>query len=142
MAKDMTINTRPTNFWRLPIIASDLWEDLGDLMPTSGTLNGLSVYEDEKNVYVEAAVPGINPKDIDVTFEKGVLWIKGETKEEERKGKKYYRKASSTFSYRVAVPGDVDWKTEPSASARNGMMTVTFMKSPKAQPKKINVKAN
>lgn len=139
MTKNTSINVVPTNFWRLPIIASDLWEDLGDLMPTNGTINGLSVFEDEKNVYVEAAVPGINPKDIDVTFEKGVLWIKGETKAEE-KGKKYYRRASSNFSYRVTVPGEVDWNTEPIATSKNGKMTVTFSKSPKTQPKKIAVK--
>lgn len=142
MTKDVAVGVRPTNFWRLPIIASDLWEDLGDLMPMSGTLNGLSISEDEKNVYVEAAVPGIDPKDIEVTFDKGVLWIKGESKEEEKKGKKYYRKASSSFSYRVAVPGEVDWKTEPVATSKNGLMMVAFPKSAKTQPKKIAVKAN
>ncbi|MDP2638484.1 MAG: Hsp20/alpha crystallin family protein [Candidatus Levybacteria bacterium] len=128
-----------TNFWRIPIITSDLWEDLSDLVPMSGTLNGLSVSEDDKNVYVEAAVPGVDPKNVDVTFDKGVLWVKGAA-EEEKKGKKYYRKASSSFSYRVAIPGEVDWKTEPVATYKNGVMRVTFAKSPKAQPKKIAVK--
>lgn len=141
MARNMVMDITPTNFWRLPLIASDLWEDLGDLMPMNGTINGLSVSEDEKNVYVQAAVPGIDSKNIDVTFEKGVLWIKGEAKEEE-KGKKYYRKASSNFSYRVNVPGEVSWNAEPMATAKNGMMTVAFAKSPKAQPKKITVKAS
>jgi HSP20 family protein len=142
MAKNMAMNVAPTNFWRLPIIASDLWENLGDLVPMSGTLNGLSISEDEENVYVEAAVPGIDPKDIEVTFDKGVLWVKGESKEEEKKGKKYYRKASSSFSYRVAIPGEVDWKTEPVATSKNGLMTVAFPKSAKVPPKKISVKAS
>lgn len=39
--------------------------------------NGLSMSEDDKNVYVEAALPGVAPKDIDITFEKGTLWIRG-----------------------------------------------------------------
>ncbi len=141
MARDVSIDLAPSNFWRLPIIASDRWEDLTDLTPMNGTLSGLTVSEDAKNVYVEAAVPGVDLKDIDVSFEKGVLWIKGEAKEEVKNGKKYYRKASSSFSYRVAIPGEVDWNTEPVATCKNGMMTVSFTKSPKAQPKKIAVKA-
>lgn len=81
-----------------------------------------------------------------MTFHKGVLWIKGEAKEEEnlptgKAGKKkYYRKATSSFSYRVAIPGDVDSKAEPQASVKHGVMTVAFTKSPAAQPKKIAVK--
>jgi len=140
MAKDMTVSVAPTNFWRIPIMAADLWDNIADLAPMNGTINGLSVSEDSKNVYVEAAVPGIDPKNVDVTFEKGVLWIKGEMKEEEREGKKYYRKASSDFSYRVTVPGEVDWNEEPVATYKNGMMKVIFAKSPKTQPKKIAVK--
>jgi HSP20 family protein len=135
----------PANFWRLPMMPS-VWEDVTDIdnwfaiMPAQGAANGLSVSEDEKNIYVEAAVPGVDPKDIDVTFHKGVLWIKGDAKEEEKQ-KKYYRKATSSFSYRVAIPEDVDTKEEPQAECANGVMTVTFPKSPKTQPKKIAVKA-
>lgn len=139
MAGNMAGDIVPTNLWRLPLIASELWEDISDLSPLNGTLNGLSISEDSKNVYVEAALPGVDPKNIDVSFEKGVLWIKGDTKEEES-GKKYYRKASSSFSYRITVPGEVDFQTEPVATCKNGRMTVAFEKSKKVQPKKIVVK--
>ncbi len=127
------------SFWRFPIFASDLWEDVSSMLPTTA-VNGLSVSEDEKNVYIEAAVPGIDPKDVEVTFDKGVLWVKGEKNEEEKKGKKYYRKATSSFSYQVAVPSSVDWKEEPDAVCKHGVMHVTFSKSPAVQPKKITVK--
>jgi HSP20 family protein len=136
----------PMNFLRFPMNTS-LWEDMTDIdnwfspLATNGNMNGLSISEDDKNVYIEAATPGVDPKDIDVTFHKGVLWIKGEAKEEEKK-KKYYRKATSSFSYRVAIPEDVDANTEPTAECVNGMMTVTFAKSPKTQPKKIAIKSN
>jgi HSP20 family protein len=104
--------------------------------------SGLSISEDEKNVYVEAHVPGINPSDIDVTFQDGYLWIKGETREsEEDKKRKYYRRSQRSFSYRVAVPADVDMSQEPEATCRNGVMKVVLPKSAKAQPKKIAVKA-
>lgn len=136
----MRFDIVPTNFWRVPAITSDLLEDIEEWMPAYGTLSGLSMSEDDKNVYVEAAVPGVEPKDTEVTFDKGVLWIKGERKEEEKSGKKYYRKASSSFSYRVTIPTDVDWKTEPTATCKNGIMHVIFAKSPKTEPKKIAVK--
>lgn len=119
----------------------DFWEEADEWLSTPITQNGLSVYEDDEKVYVEAAVPGIDPKDVEVTFQDGYLWIRGETKEEEGdKKKKYYRRASKSFSYRVAVPGDIDVSKDPEATYKHGVMTVAFVKSPKAQPKKIQVK--
>lgn len=119
----------------------DFWDDEEEWSTSPSTQSGLSVYEDEKNVYVEAAVPGIDPKDVDLTFHDGYLWIRGETKEEEtNQKKKYYRKASRSFSYRVAIPGDVNTSIDPEATYKHGIMTVAFEKSPKAQPKKIQVK--
>lgn len=125
--------------WRLPAVSfPSFMEELEDLMPTRSFLNGLSVYEDGKNVYVEAAVPGVDPKEVDVTFDKGILTIRAERKEEE-KGKKYQRRATRSFFYRVA-PSDVDLKKEPQASYKNGVMTITFTKIPTTKPKKIAVK--
>lgn len=135
----MTLDLVPTRLFRFPSYPS-IWEDDEDWSLTPSSPSGVSISEDEKNVYVEAAVPGIDPKNIEVTFDKGVLWIKGETKEEEKKEKKYYRKAVSSFSYRVTVPGEIDLDKEPDASCKNGVMTVTFVKKPTSQPKKITVK--
>lgn len=135
----MPNNNLPVNILRFPMISyPSLTEDIEDLFPATNLLNGLSVSEDDKNVYVEAAVPGVYPKDVEVTFEKGILVIKAESKEEE-KGKTYQRKATRSFFYRVA-PGDVDPKSEPKAICKNGMMTVTFAKIPEAKPKKITVR--
>lgn len=123
---------------RLPSIWGD--EDEWLNTPTSG--NGLSISEDDKNVYVEASLPGIDPKEIEITYQDGYLWIRGEVKEEETDRKrKYYRQSSKSYSYRVAVPGDIDEKVEPDASSKHGVMTVTFAKSPKTLPKKIQIKA-
>jgi len=134
----MTVDIIPNPFWRFPI-TRPLWEEDDDMMHASSQGGGLSISEDEKYIYVEAAVPGIDPKDVEITFDKGALWIKGEAKEE-KKDKKYYRKATRSFSYRIMVPGDLDPNQEPEASCKNGVMTVKFAKSPKSQPKKITVK--
>lgn len=138
MALDL-IPRRLLSFPRLSL--PDFWDEDEEWLNVPIAQNGLSVYEDDDKVYVEAAVPGINPKDVEVTFQDGYLWIHGETKEEEGdKKKKYYRKASKSFSYRVAVPGDVDESKDPEATYKHGVMTIAFTKSPKAQPKKIQVK--
>ncbi len=128
----------PSTFFRFPIsrIAS-VWDDEEDTLPA--TNGSVTISEDDKNVYVQAALPGVDPSDVEITFDRGIVWIKGETNDED-KGKKYYRKATSSFSYRVAVPGEIDTTVEPEATSKHGVMTVSFAKSPKSQPKKISVK--
>lgn len=133
------IDIVPNSLWRFPMNRT-FWDDTDDMPFASSGPNSISISEDEQNVHIEVALPGIDPKDVEITFDKGVLWVKGEAKEEEKK-KKYYRKATSSFSYRVAVPGDIDLSFEPEAQSKHGVMTITFRKSPKAQPKKITVKS-
>lgn len=112
-------------------------EDWSSFLPSSG----LTVSEDDRHVYVEAAVPGVDPDKVEVTFDKGVVWVRGSQDAEEKNDKKkFYRKASASFSYRVAVPGNIDTNTEPEAIYKNGVMRITFTKIPEAQPKKISVK--
>lgn len=104
-------------------------------------LSGLSVSEDDKHVFVEAALPGIRPEEIDMSYDKGILWIKAEKKEEtDDKKKKYYRKALSTFSYRIAVPGEIDESKEPEAICKDGVLKVIFFKAHKGPTKKIPIK--
>lgn len=46
--------------------------------------SGLSVSEDAQNVFIEAALPGIKSDEIDLFFDKGILWIKAEKKRKQR----------------------------------------------------------
>lgn len=138
----MSVNIVPKKMLSFPSFSlPSLWDEDEDWFTNPSTQSGLSISEDENKIYIETAVPGINPKDVEVTFQDGYLWVRAETKEEEKdKNKKFYRQASQSFSYRVAVPGEVDPNKEPEATYKHGVMTVTFDKSPKAQPRKIQVK--
>ena len=138
----MAFDLIPNRLFSFPSMRiPSIWNDEDEWLTNSTTGSGLSVSEDEKNVYVEASLPGIDPKDVEITFQDGYLWVRGEAKEEESdKKKKYYRQSSRAFSYRVAVPGEISEKVEPTASSKHGVMTVTFAKSPKTQPKKIQIK--
>ncbi|MBS0616469.1 MAG: Hsp20/alpha crystallin family protein [Verrucomicrobia bacterium] len=123
---------------RFPFFEEEGEEEwLPDISPSSG----LSVSEDEQNVYVEAAVPGLKPEEIEVSYDQGILWIKGEKKEQtEDKSKKFYRKAMTSFSYRIAVPGNVDESKPLEATCKNGIIRIVFPKAKQAPSKKIPIK--
>ena len=136
----MAYDLIPRRFWTFP---SSNWFDLDedDLPLTASNPSGVSISENEKHVFVDAALPGVDPKNVEITLDKGILWLKGESTEtEDDKKKKFYRKATNSFSYRVAVPGEIDLSIEPEAESKNGVMRVTFVKHPKMQPKRISVK--
>lgn len=118
----------------------DLWDDeFMPSLPTGG--NNLDVYETEDKVVVRANVAGVSEDDIDLTFEKGVLWIRAEKTEEEDGGdKKHYSKSSWNYSYKVAIPGAIDMNQEPEAEVDSGVVTVSFQKSEASKPRKLAIK--
>jgi HSP20 family protein len=110
------------------------------LVPQSQA-SDLNVYEDAKEVVVEAALPGLSHEEVEVTFQKGVLSIRGnKIEKEEDKARKYYRKASRTYAYQVAIPGNIDETQEPIAEFKNGVMQIRFPKQKKTEPKRIQIK--
>jgi HSP20 family protein len=119
------------------------WPSVWDWDEEDSTMTGsnLDVYETQDEVVVRANIAGVNPEKVDITFEKGILWIRAEEEAEEKEGKKWYRKASRSYSYKVAVPGNIDVKDEPAADIDNGVVTVMFKKAEEAKPKKISIKA-
>lgn len=138
----MPMDLIPRSFFNFPSRLPSIWDEDEDFLSLSPGTSGLSVSEDEKSIYVEAQLPGVDPKNVEVTFDKGILWVRGENKAEESdKAKKFYRRSSSSFSYRVAVPGNIDEKAEPQATCKNGVMKVVFAKVPETKPKRIEVKS-
>jgi HSP20 family protein len=105
---------------------------------------GLSVSSDEHHVFVEAHVPGLGAKDVEVMIDKDhILWIKGSKKEEkEDKKRKYYRQSQTSFSYCIPLWEDIDASKEPKATCKDGVMKLTFHRAPTAsgQSRKIEVK--
>jgi HSP20 family protein len=118
----------------------DFWDETDLSWETPG--RNLDVYETEDEVVIQANVAGVQVKDVDITFEDGVLWIKAQKEEEETdKDKTHYRKSSWAYSYKVAVPGKIDLNKEPTAEVKDGVLTVTFEKSEVSKPKKLKVTA-
>jgi HSP20 family protein len=118
-----------------------IWDwDVDDTMPSTGS--DLDIYETADEVVVRANIAGVNEDKIDITFEKGVLWLRGEEDEEASDDKTYYRKASRSYSYKVAVPGNLDLAKDPVATVKDGVVTISFKKAEEAKPKKISIKAS
>lgn len=119
-----------------------LWEDMEDRMSQFmnwGSDTGVSVSEDNENVYVEAHLPGLTSDDLDIAFHQNTLWIKGSKKEEEEdKDKKFYRRAKNSFFYQVDLPTQVEENTEE-AQYQDGVLRITFKKTRQGQMRKISV---
>ncbi len=100
------------------------------------------VIEKEKEYVVTAEVPGIDPKDIDITISNGILTIKGEKKrEQESKDENYYymERQYGTFQRSFRLPDEV--KTdEVDAKYKNGVLTLVLPKAHVGNVKKIEIK--
>ena len=90
---------------------------------------------------VEAELPGVDRKDVNVEMRDSELIISGEIKEKERKGvlRRQTRKTGE-FEYRVTLPGDSDAE-HIEANLHDGVLTVRVPKTEQAKPRRIEVKA-
>ncbi|OGT81195.1 MAG: heat-shock protein Hsp20, partial [Gammaproteobacteria bacterium RIFCSPLOWO2_02_FULL_52_10] len=110
---------------------------------TSRWMPSVDVREDEDKFVFLADIPGVDPKDIEVTCEHGVLTIKGERKaetEEEREGYKRIERSRGTFYRRFNLPDTADAE-HIKANSKNGVLELTIPKVEKAKPRKIAVKS-
>jgi len=102
------------------------------------------IYEDGEEVQIRAALAGVDPKDVDIRFENGVLTLRGERKmEKEEKKDNYHRVEMSygSFTRTFSLPTTVDAE-KIRAEAKNGILAVHLPKKAEAKPKAIQVKVN
>ncbi len=108
---------------------------------TSTWIPAVDIKEETDRFLIEADIPGVDPKDIEISMESGVLTIRGERKAEqleEGKGYKRVERAYGTFYRRFSLPDTADAE-KVSASGKNGVLQITIPKKPIAQPRKIVV---
>jgi HSP20 family protein len=102
----------------------------------------LDVAENDQEVTVRAEIPGVDPKDLEISVAGGQLTLAGEKKESsEKSGKDFYHTETRYGSFRrsVPLPETVD-PQQVDAEYANGVLTVRLKKSPSAAAKRIEVK--
>ena len=101
----------------------------------------VDIFEHEGNLVLKAELPGIEPKDVDVSVENNVLTLRGERKfETEVKRDKYHRveRVYGTFSRSFTLPNVVD-TDKIKADYKDGVLQVTLPQREEAKPKQIQV---
>ena len=109
--------------------------------PSSGWIPSVDVVDGAKEVTVRAEIPGVDPKDIEVSVAGGTLTIAGEKRtEHQERGKDFYRseRAFGSFRRSVPLPEGVD-ADKVSAEHANGVLTVRLPKAQSAIPKRIAI---
>ena len=94
----------------------------------------MDVRETDKDIVVEAELPGIDEKDVSLSLQDGVLTIRGEKKHEHEEEKENYRmmeRRYGSFQRSVRLPDTMD-EDKVEASFNNGVLKVSLPKHPEA----------
>jgi HSP20 family protein len=103
----------------------------------------VDIKEESDRFLIHADIPGVDPKDIDIHMENGVLTVSGSRSSEsmeERAGYKHQERVSGSFLRRFTLP-DTANAEEISAKSTNGVLEVSIPKQVKIKPKKITVES-
>lgn len=111
------------------------------LSPTVPRFPMVNCSEDQEHVYIQALVPGVDPKDLDLSVLRNTVTINGERKAfEPRQGQIVHRTelGSGKFSRTVELPVDID-ANRVSAQCKDGIMQITLAKAEHAKPRKVEI---
>ena len=101
----------------------------------------VDVHETDKDILIDAELPGIDKKDIKVEVKNNVLSISGERKQEKKvEDSEYYRVEShyGKFERTFGLPDTIS-TDKVSATYKNGVLKITLPKTEKALPKEISI---
>jgi HSP20 family protein len=123
----------------------ELFEDIGTMKSARDEwVPSLDIAETETDVMIKAEVPGIDPKELDISVSDNILKIKGEKKEEkEEKTKSFHRceRSYGSFTRSVTLPAEVD-ASEIEAKAKDGILTITIPKHEVKEEQKVKIEVS
>lgn len=140
------MNTNAYDPWQL---LNRLQQDGSRRAAVNGRTRGawspaVDIKEEADKFLIRADLPGVDPKDMGITMEKGVLRIHGRREihsDDETDGFRHVERASGSFERWFSLPDAADTQAI-SADYRNGVLTVSIPKQPVAVPRRIEVKLN
>jgi HSP20 family protein len=103
----------------------------------------MNVWTSEEGLQITAEVPGVNPKDIDISVVGSTLTLTGIREQEDLKeGSRYHRQergyGNFTRSLQLPLSVNVD-KVE--ANFKNGILNIVLPRAEEDKPKKIAIKS-
>jgi HSP20 family protein len=113
--------------------------------PQSAGALAIDVTEAENKIFVRAAVPGVDPNELEISLDNNVLTLRGESKRETtREDEKVYRREVSygAFARSLRLPENIDAEGIE-ATFKNGIVTITIPRrvEEKPEPKRITVRS-
>jgi HSP20 family protein len=104
-----------------------MWQPAGSETAWSAFAAPVSVEHTDDSATITVDMPGVEPNDLDVTFEAGTLAISG-------------KRGERTYNYTIALDDTIDPGTLE-ARLDKGVLTVRAYKRPEAKPRRILVNA-
>jgi HSP20 family protein len=104
----------------------------------------LDVIENSDEFVVKASIPGINPDDLEITYNDRTLTVKGELKEDKEISEEHYHlreRRFGTFSRSINLPTNID-ADHIAANYEAGVLELHLPKTEEAKPRRIQVKGS
>ncbi len=117
------------------------FEDHDNTLSPANWTPAVDIAEKEDYFLIKADLPGVDPKDIEVSMENGFLTVKGERENEtkdEKDGYSRVERSYGSFYRRFSLPDTAD-SENVSASSNKGVLQIKVAKVEVAKPKKITV---
>lgn len=123
-----------------------LFEDFGrwpslEAFGSAATTPRINVSETDQAIEVEAELPGLDEKDVEVVLNEDVLTIKGEKKAEREEKKKDFHvmeRSYGSFSRSIRLPYDID-PNAINAQFNKGLLKVTLPKPAEVKQKTVKI---
>ncbi len=120
------------------------WPALGaGLAGGSEWAPAVDVREEPEAYRIHADVPGIDPKDLEITLDNGTLTIRGqrqEEKEDDHDGFRHVERSYGAFVRRFSLP-DAASEEDVQARVDNGVLTLHIKKKEQSRPRRIEVQS-
>jgi HSP20 family protein len=101
----------------------------------------VDINEEDDQFLLRVDVPGVDPKDIEISLESSVLTVCGkrETEKSTEENKYVYtERPSGTFMRRFTLPNTAD-AAKVAAKTKNGVLEIVVPKAAEAKPRRITV---
>ena len=100
----------------------------------------INVHQSEQDLFVEAALPGVKPDDIDISYQDGLLALRAHSEVAEAE---YYHQEMRSIEYlrQVMLPVECRFE-EAEASLENGILRIRIPKQRARPPEKIHIQVN